>query len=219
MELENKMIIFDDQVLFRKGMKLLLETDGMGVVIGEAQSKPEFFYLLEHQQPDLVLINFEMPILDGWGIIKEVLLKYPGLKILIYNLIWQRNSNLDLVNAGAMGFLLKSSGLSELKKAIITVLDGDSYYPGELMRIIILNSGKLPTISGKSGGMVIELSNREIEILQCFCKGLTANEIADKLCRSIKTIECHRSRLLQKTATKNTINLVLFAIKNKLVSV
>ncbi len=217
MDLNNKMIIVDDQILFRKGMKYHLENKGLCDVIAEAENCMEFFDSLDHQKPDLVLISFAISGMDGLEVTKKAIAKYPDLRILVYNLVYLPNHFTDIIKAGAMGVLQKGSGIPELEKAIKTVLDGESYFPCELMRGVIFNLGKKPKIHCHSENMEVKFSNRELEILKCFCDGLSANDIAGKLCRSIKTIECHRSNLLQKTATKNTINLVLFAIKNKLV--
>ncbi|HEY3390088.1 MAG TPA: response regulator transcription factor [Prolixibacteraceae bacterium] len=220
MNLKNKIIIVDDQVLFRKGIKTLLESENIGEVIAEAENGSEFLFLLENKKPDLVLINYEIPAMDGWDLIKKAISKCAELKVLVFNLICQRDNYNDLINAGAVGFLYRTSGKPELEIAIKTVLNGENYFPGEPLRGIAINSKKqslFPVRPG--GGKSIDFSSRELEILKCFCEGLTACEIADKYCRSIKTIEVHRSKLLQKTASKNTINLVLFAIKNKLVHV
>lgn len=214
---KTNIIIVDDHALFREGMKLLLETEEMGEVIGEAENGQEFLDLLKIQKPDLVLMDIEMPTMDGLEATKKALAIYPDLKILMLTMLCQRNNYTDVINAGAMGFVLKTSGKQELERAINTVIGGESYFSNKILRQIILNIGKQHPASGSPAEIALELTNRELEILQFLCKGYTTTEIADKLFRSIKTIEAHRSKLLQKTNTKNTINLVLFAIKNKVV--
>jgi DNA-binding NarL/FixJ family response regulator len=121
---------------------------------------------------------------------------------------------MNLVTAGAMGFVLKTSGKMEFEKAIHTIMSGESYFSNELLRqIIVTETAKIE----KQESLTEKLSLREKEILQLFCEGFTVTEMAAKLFLSPKTIEAHRSTLLKKTNSKNTINLVLFAIKNKLV--
>ena len=212
MNSNTKIIIVDDHVLFREGMKLLIETEGMGEVIAEAENGQEFLELLETHNPDLVLMDIEMPVMNGREATIKALEFRPGLKILTLTMLCQKNNYIDMINAGAIGFVLKTSGKQELEKAIKTVIGGDSYFPNELLREIIVNIGRQQAIPVNTDDGDIEFTIRELEILQYLCKGLTTNEIADKLFRSIKTVEANRSKLLQKTNSKNTINLILYAI-------
>jgi DNA-binding NarL/FixJ family response regulator len=219
MDSTTKIIIVDDHPLFREGMKLLVEKEGLGEVIAEAENGQVFLDLMQElkQSPDLVLMDIEMPVMDGLEATAKAKAAWPGLKILVLTMLNDKENYTSMIHAGAMGFVLKTSGKQELEKAITTVLGGECYFSNELLRQIILNSKKQSSLSGQPVGIDIELTERELEVLQYFCKGMTASEIAAKLFRSIKTIEAHRSKLLEKTGTKNTINLVLFAIRNKLV--
>ena len=212
-----KIIIVDDHLMFREGIKLLIETEGMGKVIAEADNGLEFLHLLENHYPDLVLMDIEMPVMGGLAATIAAIAIRPDLKILVLTMLGNKDNYTSMINAGVMGFVLKTSGKQELEKAIKTVIGGESYFSNELLRSIIVNFGKHPTTLPNSTSSETELTDRELEVLQYLCKGFTATEIAGKLFRSIKTIEAHRSKLLQKTNTRNTINLVLFAIRNKLV--
>jgi len=212
-----KIIIVDDHLMFREGIKLLIETEGMGKVIAEADNGQEFLHLLENHNPDLVLMDIEMPVMSGLAATIAAIAIRPDLKILALTMLGNKDNYTSMINAGVMGFVLKTSGKQELEKAIKTVIGGESYFSNELLRSIIVNFGKHPTALPNSTSSETELTDRELEVLQYLCKGLTATEIAGKLFRSIKTIEAHRSKLLQKTNTRNTINLVLFAIRNNLV--
>lgn len=214
-----KIIIVDDHIMFREGLKLLIETERMGKVIAEADSGRIFLDLLDKYQPDLVLMDIEMPVMGGLEATIQAIAKRPDLKILVLSMLCAKENYTEMINAGAMGFILKTSGKQELEKAIKTVIGGESYYSNELLRKIILNSGKQPSISDNSGIIGINITDREHEVLQYLCKGLNAGEIADKLFRSVKTVEAHRSKLLEKTNTKNTINLVLYALRNNLVDI
>ena len=212
-----KIIIVDDHLMFREGIKLLIETEGMGKVIAEAENGQEFLHLLENNHPDLVLMDIEMPVMGGLEATIKAIAKNPDLKILVLTMLGNKDNYTSMINAGVMGFVLKTSGKQELEKAIKTVIGGESYFSNELLRSIIVNFGKQQSAHVSTSGLGSEFTDRELEILQYLCKGLTATEIAEKLFRSIKTVEAYRSKLLQKTNTRNTINLVLFAIKNKLV--
>ena len=219
MNFNTKIIIVDDHIMFREGIKLLIETEGMGKVIAEAENGQVFLKLIEDLDPDLVLMDIEMPVMDGMEATIKALAIKPHLKILALTMLSHKNSYTGMINAGALGFVLKSSGKQELEKAIRTVTGGESYFSNELLRQIIKNMGDQFSSPVFLMRPEVEFTERELEVLRCFSEGQTASEIADKLCRSIKTIEAHRSKLLQKTNTKNTINLVLYAIKNKLVNI
>jgi len=219
MDKDTRIIIVDDHSMFREGIKLLIEKEGLGVVVAEAENGKVFLELLEHMDPDLVLMDIEMPVMDGVEATQKAKAAHPHLKILTLSMLGNKSSYTRMIHAGAMGFVLKTSGKQELEKAIKTVTGGDCYFSNELLRQIIVNLGTQYKGGGKSTDAGPDFTERELEVLQYFCKGLTAREVADKLCRSIKTIEAHRSSLLEKTNTKNTLNLVLYAIRNKVVDI
>ena len=212
-----KIILVDDHSLFREGIKLLIEMEGIGEVIAEAENGLAFFELLERHDPDLVLMDIEMPVMGGLETTIEVLKKRPDLKIIALTMSGTRNTYSAMIRAGVMGFILKTAGKQELEEAIKTVISGETYFSNQLLRNILKDIWDDRSTPLQSIKQNIKLTDRETEVLQGFCEGLTASEIAEKLFRSVKTIEAHRSTLLQKTGTKNTLNLVLFAIKNKLV--
>jgi DNA-binding NarL/FixJ family response regulator len=214
-----KVIIVDDHMLFREGMKLLVETEGLGEVVAEAENGQIFLDLLAVISPDLVLMDLEMPVMGGLEATKKALLLKPDLKIIALTMLSERDYYTDMIRAGAMGFVLKTSGKQVLENAIKTVIGGESYFSEELLYRIASKSGQTkPDIRGHSR-MSVPFTDKEREVLHCLCTGLSANEIACKLCKSLKTIEAHRAKLLQKTDTKNTINLVLYSIRNNLVEI
>ena len=218
MESKTKIIIVDDHSMFREGIKLLIEMEGLGQVIGEAENGQQLLDMLETHNPDLVLMDIEMPVMSGVEATQKAKAIRPELKILALSMLGGKDNYAAMIKAGVMGFVLKTSGKKELEKAINTVNGGECYFSNELMRQIIVNSEKQP-IPVISENKDIKFTDRELEILQYLCNGLSINEIADKLFRSIKTIEANRSTLLEKTNSKNTINLVLYALKNKLVNI
>ncbi len=212
-----KIILVDDHLLFREGMKLLIEAEGMGTVIAEASNGQVFLNLLETLDPDLVLMDIEMPVMGGVEATVKAIERYPALKILLVTMLDMSEDYAKLVNSGAMGCVVKSAGKAELENAIKTVISGQSYFSNDLLRKLILDFGKKrsETIPDISAGH--DFTERELEVLRLLCEGQSPTEIADKINRSVKTVEAHRSKLLQKTDTRNTVNLVLYAIKNKLV--
>lgn len=211
----NKIIIVDDHSLFREGVKLLIENEGLGIVIAEAENGEVFLDLLENHRPDLVIMDIEMPVMNGLEATKRALKIRPDLKVLVLTMLNEKENYLDMVNAGAMGFVLKTSGKPEFEKAINSIVLGESYFSNALLRHIIDTTSNQETKVEKHA----QLTDREQEVLQLLCHGFTVSEIATKLYLSVKTIEAHRSNLLKKTQTKNTINLVLLAIKSQMVKV
>ncbi|MEI7492725.1 MAG: response regulator transcription factor [Bacteroidota bacterium] len=214
-----KIILVDDHLLFREGIKLLIETEGMGVVIAEAPNGKVFLDMLEPLDPDLVLMDIEMPVMGGIEATAKALALKPALKVLLVTMLDMSNDYTKLINTGAMGCVLKSAGKKELENAIKTVINGESYFSNELLRKIILDFGKQKSAATLTSSGGIECSERELEVLRYLCEGYSVTEIADKISRSVKTVEAHRAKLLQKTETRNTVNLILFAIKNKLVEI
>ena len=218
MENKPKIIIVDDHSLFREGMKLLIEMEGIGEVIAEAENGHVFLDLLNAHYPDLVLMDIEMPVMGGVEATQMAKTTKPDLKILALTMLGGKDNYLAMIKAGVMGFVAKTSGKRELEKAINMVIGGECYFSNDLLLQIILSSEKQQPVSASSDTIDVKFSDRELEVLQYFCNGLTVSEIAEKLYRSVKTIEAHRSKLLEKTNSKNTINLVLFALRNKLVN-
>ncbi len=213
----NNIILVDDHSLFREGIKLLIENENLGKIIAEADNGQEFLDLLPTHQPDLVIMDIEMPVLNGLEATRQAILANPDLKILILTMLNDKTNYQELVNAGAMGFVLKTSGKQDFEKAIQAISLGGNYFSSEILRqIIVQQHQNTNTNTSTPNASNAQFTARENEVLQLLCKGLSVTEIADKLFLSAKTIESHRSTLLKKTNSKNTINLILFAFKNKL---
>jgi DNA-binding NarL/FixJ family response regulator len=209
-------IIVDDHLIFRQGLKSLLAVENIATVIGEASNGKEFIELLSYLKPDIVLLDIDMPHMNGTEATQKALKLIPDLKIIVFTMFGDEEYYYKMIDLGVKGFILKSCGITELEKAIQDVMMGESYFSNELLRNIIRNFGR------KNVSKPIEnigLTTREMEVLQNVCLGLTNEEIAQKLFVSPKTVKSHRSKLLEKTHCKNTPGLILFAIKNKMVEV
>jgi len=140
----------------------------------------------------------------------------PELKIIAFSMFSDEEYYYKMIDRGVKGFILKTSGINELETAIKNVMDGDTYFSNELLRKIINNLGRPNTTKQTA---LDNLTEREIEVLQQICLGLSTEEIAEKLFISPKTVKSHKSNLLEKTVCKNTPALILFAIKNKIVEI
>lgn len=208
-----KIIIVDDHTLFRNGLKILLNNLKDYRVVAEASNGKEFLELLETIHPDLVLLDIEMPIMDGIEAAGIALQKHPGLKIITLSMYGEEDYYYQMVNAGVKGFVLKNSDIKEVKTALETVYEGGSYFSSELLENLVNN---LKTIK-KDKESHTELSERELEILVLICQGYSNQEIADQLFISKRTVDKHRANILEKSESKNTAQLVVYAIKNRLV--
>jgi len=216
MKQKYKIVIVDDHDILRDGLKYTLTQIDFADVIAEARNGKEFLQIIENIVPDVVLMDIAMPEMDGIEATKDVLKKYPDLKIIALTMFGDEEYYFKMVHAGARGFVLKKSGIDELEKAIVAVVNGENYFSNELLRNIIVNI-TAHKFKNTSAGNQVNITKREEEILQLLCNGLSKNEIAEKLHLSIKTIENHKNSLLSKTNSKNTVSLVMYAIKNKIV--
>jgi len=209
-------IIVDDHLIFRQGLKSIITLENIANVIGEASNGLELIALLSDLKPDLVLMDIDMPHMNGLEATEKAIEIMPDLKIIAFSMFSDEEYYYKMIDRGVKGFILKTSGINELENAIHNVMMGDSYFSNELLRKIINNFGRPNTTKQTA---LENLTDREIEVLQQICLGLSTEEIAEKLFISPKTVKSHKSNLLEKTVCKNTPSLILFAIKNKIVEI
>lgn len=208
-------IIVDDHSLFRNGMRLLLTNAGNFNVIAEASNGNEFLKLIEKTIPDIVLMDIDMPEMDGIQATTIALEKFPKLKVICLSMYGEEEYYYKMIEAGASGFLLKNSDINEVKTAIDNVYNGRKYFSQELLYNVVKNI-KSTQVSQE---LVENLSERELEVLKQICIGHSNHEIAETLHISKRTVDKHRANLLDKTNSKNTAHLVMYAIKNKLIDI
>ena len=136
MDSSSKIIIVDDNLLYREGMKFLIEMEGMGKVIAEAANGQVFLDILEDHIPDLVLMDIDMPVMGGLEASIKAMALRPYLKILVLTMMCGTKEFADLANAGVMGFVLKTSGKQTIEEAIKTVIAGDCFFSNEILHQI-----------------------------------------------------------------------------------
>ncbi len=209
-----RIIITDDHQLFRNGLMILLNSFPEFEVVGEASNGEEFLKLLKSVKADIALMDINMPEMDGIEATKKGIKLSPEINIIALSMYGEEEYYYKMVDAGAKGFLLKDSDISEVKDAILTVAKGGSYFSQELLYHVIQKI-KHREHESKSAN----LSKREKEILIKICEGLSNQEIAETLFISKRTVDKHRANLLGKTNSKNTASLILFAIRNKLIEI
>ena len=211
-----KIALVDDHTLFRSGLKGLLSQHDNYEVVADVGSGEEFLEILPQLDVDVIFMDISMPGIDGCETTRSALADHPELKIITLSMYGDEHFYSLMVVSGASGFLLKDSDIEEVYAAIDAVVDGDSYFSEALLGTMTRNMSMLtvPALSDEDA-----LSDREIEILVEVCRGLSNQEIADKLFISKRTVDKHRANILEKTGCRNTANLVVYAIKNHLVAI
>jgi DNA-binding NarL/FixJ family response regulator len=204
-------IIVDDHNLFRSGLKVLLEDFELINHIYEAANGLEFLDIVGKNPVDIAFMDIDMPNMDGVEATARSLEKFPDLKIIALSMYGDEQYYYKMINAGVKGFLLKDSDIIEVKNAIKTIGDGANYFSPDVLYNIVKN---FSSIKSKSN----ELTERESQVLFYICKGLSNAEIADVLNVNKRTVDKHRENILSKTQSKNTASLIMYAIRNKLIS-
>jgi DNA-binding NarL/FixJ family response regulator len=209
-----KILLADDHQLFRNGLKILLDAFDDFEIAGEAVNGEEVLRIIENTDCNIVLMDIDMPVMDGIEATRRVSEINPDIKIIALSMYGEEEYYHRMVEAGAKGFILKDSDISEVKDAIVTVYNGSTWFSQELLQNVIRRIKSRETETDHAN-----LSKREKEILLKICEGLSNQEIADTLFISKRTVDKHRANLLGKTQSKNTASLILYAIKNKIIEV
>ena len=208
-----KIFIVDDHEIFRQGLKIMIETFDFAQVVAEASDGSEFLGKMNSTDFDLVFMDIKMPKLNGIETTEKAIKINPKLKIAAMTMFGEEQYLRSMLDAGAVGFLIKNIKQAELELAIKMMSEGRSYFSQEMLSFFTK-----PVTSNYSQNPMEELSKREVEILQLLANGLSNQEISEKLFISIRTVEWHKTNLLQKTTSKNIINLIINALKANLIS-
>ncbi|MEI6695272.1 MAG: response regulator transcription factor [Bacteroidota bacterium] len=213
-----KIVLVDDHRLFLDGIKSLLSEIEFIDIIGEASGGNEVLNLLDNLKPDLIMMDISMKGLSGIEVSKQITALYPDIKIIILSMHTNEEFVMNAIKAGAKGYLSKETTKEELLDAIQIVHAGGESYS----KLISDNFLKSYVKKFKAEQILIDnktLTQREIEILKLAVVGLSNKEIADKLFISMKTVDSHKNNIMQKLKLKNTAEMVLYAVKNKLIEV
>ncbi|ROR22140.1 LuxR family two component transcriptional regulator [Mobilisporobacter senegalensis] len=208
--------IVDDHNVVREGIKQLLEIDGEIKVIGEARDGIECLEMLKHTIPDVLLLDINMPNMNGLQVLEKIKANLIKVKILILTIHNEVEYLIKAVNIGVNGYVLKDSDSADLKKAICAVYNGETYIQPNLTPLLKESLRKKAEIKARESDL---LTKRELQVLELLSEGLLNKEIAYKLDISEKTVKNHISNIFKKINVSDRTQAAVYAIKNNIVDI
>lgn len=205
-------VIVDDHEIFRMGLEVMLSGFPYIKLIGEASNSTQLFNILKKDEPDIVFMDVDLAGEYGVDVTRKVLAKYPYTYIIAITSSDEIRYFNDMIDAGAVGFLLKNVSKDELDTALKEIIAGKQYFSKEFLMI-----SRSLNMSTKQKKSKIQLSDREKEVLKLICKGCSNQEIADELFLSPHTVDSHRRKLLNKTKARNTAEMIMVSFRDGLV--
>lgn len=213
-----KILVCDDHNLVREGIVALLNRTPDIEAIGEASNGLEAIQKLKQNLPDLVLMDLSMPKLDGLQTTAEIKKKYPEVKVIILTQYDNEEYLVQMLKAGANGYILKNSIAEDLIKGIRDVMNGERFFSNSMTKIIV--DEYIKKVQGlKQEKPNPKLTNREMEVLKLIAEGYSNQQTADKLFISVRTVEFHRANIMHKLNIKDLPGLVKFAIQKGIISI
>lgn len=209
-------IIADDHEMFRDGFKLMLTKQDNIHLVAEAENGKELLELTEKFKPDVIITDIKMPLMDGIEAARIITEQFPAIGIIGLSMYDEDDLIIDMLEAGAKGYLIKNANKEQIAEAIKTVYNGAPYYCKTTSRKLTEMIAKSRFNPYKKMAK-IEFSEREKEIIGFICREMSNKEIADKLFLSIRTVEGHRVNILDKMNVKNSVGVVVYALKNGIV--
>jgi DNA-binding NarL/FixJ family response regulator len=210
------LVIADDHEIFRDGLALMLSKQDAVMLTGQAADGEELLQLVGEVRPDIVLTDIKMPRLDGIAATRILLQRYPGLKIIALSMYEEDDLIVEMLEAGARGYLLKNADKKEIMEAVLTVSEGHIFYcrhtTAHLASLIVKSK-----FDARKKACESVFTDREKDIIRLICRQHTAQEIGDRLYLSKRTVEGYRTRILEKMDVKNTAGVVIFALKHHLI--
>jgi two-component system response regulator NreC len=211
-----RIILADDHKIVRQGLRILLEAEPDMEVIAEADNGRKVLKQAQELVPDVIIMDLSMPELNGIEATRQILSGAPEVKVVALSMHSDSLFVLNMIKAGASGYLLKDCALEELVKAIRTVVSHKTYLSPGISDIVIRDFVTGWQTTSSSAFSV--LSAREREVLQLMAEGKTTNQIADGLCVSVKTVEAHRKQVMTKLGIHSVAELTKYAIRQGLTS-
>ncbi len=202
-----KVLLADDHQMFIDGMKVFLEKYDHIEVVAEANNGNQVLDILENQPIDIIVLDIDMPELDGIQVTKQTTIKYPKTKVLILSMFDKKEFIIKLMQYGASGYILKNKSKEELLAAINSIAAGGTHYGLEIMKYAV-------SVSRIDKDEEVQLTEREIEVMQKIAEGHSSKEAAGILNISETTINTHRRNIMAKLELPSAVHLVRYAIKH-----
>lgn len=212
---EVKIALVDDHKMFRDGIKSVLSDEKCIKIEAEAGNAGEIIEVLKHKAIDIVITDIGLPGMSGIELCRHITDNYPGVKVLILSMHNNEEFVMNSIKSGACGYLPKETGHEELIYALRKISEGDIYFNHNISQTIIKGYQRGENAVGENPSEV--LSQRELEVLKLYAEGYTNSEIAEKLFISVRTVESHKTHILQKLELKSQVDLVKIAIKHKII--
>lgn len=206
-----RIVIADDHEIIRIGLKSILTRTGLYEVCGEAGDGHEVLRKTRNLQPDLLVLDYELPLQNGIDVARQLMHEVPRTSILMFPEFESERVALDALSFGVKGIVLKSEGVSALLSGIDTVLHGKTCFTPRI--------GQMLLNFAKQYGSGEILTAREKEIVQLLAEACSTKEIAHKLALTVKTAETHRSKILRKLQLHSTAEVILYAVRNQIVHI
>lgn len=212
-----RILLADDHAVLREGIRSLLEDQPDMSVVGEAQDGREVVHLAGELKPDVVLMDIAMPLLNGLEATRQIKRDHPHVAVLVLTMHDNEEYVRQALSAGASGYVLKQAAASELVAAIRAVHRGEAVLSPAITRLVLEDYLHRDRI--KPSPAPDDLTPREREILQLVAEGYTSREIAEMLSLSVKTVQAHRTSLMQKLDLHDRGELIKYAIQKKIIQV
>ena len=207
-----KVLLVEDHIVVRQGIKALLSDEPDLEIVGEADNGREALPLVEALQPNVVLMDISMPGLNGIEATRQVRQRFPQVKVVVLSMHANEEYVFQVLRAGASGYVLKQSDSSEVLTAIRAALAGGSFLSPPISRAVIDDYVHRAEVRGQGDDLDL-LTSREREVLQLLAEGFSNKKIAEQLNISIKTVETHRSNMMNKLDVKNKTDLIKYALR------
>ncbi len=208
-------VIADDHEIFRDGLVLMLSKQPSIRLVGQAEDGRELIELVKSEEPDVVITDIKMPRMDGIEATKYLTQHHPDVRIIALSMFNEENLIVDMLEAGARGYLLKNADKQEIVDAVENVYEGNVFYckhTTSRLASMIVKSKFNPNRKKEE----VVFTDREKEVIRLICLQCTAQEIGDKLFLSKRTVEGYRTKILEKMGVKNTAGVVVYALKHDL---